>query len=323
MTEPARDELDPDEPGRPGHHQGGDDVRGVVDADQGAGQRTDHGVHHWHGRRLLNLRARTWVLGLTLALGVVIVDICVQGPLTQLDLALQAWDGEESVPWLANLAWPYDKLGQRSVLLPMLLVVAGVLGRKHRTWRPFVLSLVTFVLLNVVVGAIKIMLGRGDTDGGDPSVFVGGVIFPSGHSSNMVLTGALIIYLLRRYTVDPPVRLLAIVVAVTTFVTCVTSVYIGSHWLTDLIGGALVGGLLFEAVVVFDRATARLAGLTPRQLLETPALLLRALESDRDRVDAVAIPGRRLGSVVEDVSEVRPAASAPDLGPPHEERPIL
>ena len=34
----------------------------------------------------------------------------------------------------------------------------------------------------------------------------GGVIFPSGHSSNMVLTGGVIIYLFLRYAENPPLR---------------------------------------------------------------------------------------------------------------------
>ena len=95
----------------------------------------------------------------------------------------------------------------------------------------------------------------------------GGVIFPSGHSSNMVLTGGLIIYLLRRYTERP-----AGAAAhdrwwpSLTTLTCATSIYIGSHWLTDLIGGVLVGGLLLQAVIVFDRATVRARLLRERRI---------------------------------------------------------
>ena len=47
----------------------------------------------------------------------------------------------------------------------------------------------SFLVLNVVVGAMKILIGRSETETGDPRVLNGGVIFPSGHSSNMVLTG--------------------------------------------------------------------------------------------------------------------------------------
>jgi membrane-associated phospholipid phosphatase len=267
--------------------------------------------------RVLSHRSRIVAGLLTLGLLYVIVDIFVEGPLTQLDLAVERWDGETSIPSLKGAAWLYDKVGQRSVLIPVLLIVAGVLARRHRTWRPVVLAGVSFLILNVVVGAMKIIIGRSETETGDPSVLNGGVIFPSGHSSNMVLTGGLIIYLLWRYTDRPPLRRLVVLVSVMTTITIAVSIYIGSHWVSDLIGGALVGGLLLQAVIVFDRKTAHVRTDPPAILV--PALRLGLFESDADAVDAVAVPGRRLGSVVEDVPEVRPTPPAPDLGTRHPE----
>lgn len=265
----------------------------------------------------LSRRSRLVAALLTGALIYVIVDIFVEGPLTALDERLVRWDGEKSIPWLDRYAWIYDKVGQRSALVPVLLLVAGVLARRHRTWRPVVLAGMSFLILNVVVGAMKIVIGRSQTETFDPSVLNGGVIFPSGHSSNMVLTGGLIIYLLKRYTDHPPVRRLAALVTALTLLTCATSIYIGSHWLSDLIGGALVGGLLLQAVVVFDRTTAHVRQNPPAIL--APAVRLGLFEADADGVDAVAVPGRRLGSVVEDVPEVRPAPPAPDLRSTHAE----
>jgi membrane-associated phospholipid phosphatase len=226
-------------------------------------------------------------------------------------------------PGLDRAAMIYDHAGQRGVLIPLLLVIAGILAWRHRTWRPISLAVFCVVSLNVVVGAMKILIGRSETETGSPDVFSGGVIFPSGHSSNMVLTGGLIIYLLRRYSQRPPVRLLVVVVAVATLLTCATSVYIGSHWVSDLIGGMLVGGLLLEAVVVFDRATMRARlrkfPLAVPSAAPVPALILGRFQADRHRVDAVSVPRRRLRGVVEDVPEVRTAASAADLGAPHPE----
>ena len=204
---------------------------------------------------LLSAKAKLITATLFGLLFLVTLDIFVQGPLTQLDLRLESWDGEREIPSLRDSAWVYDKLGQRSVLVPILLIVAGVFARRHRTWRPVVLAMASFVVLNVVVGAMKILIGRSETETGDPSVFAGGVIYPSGHSSNMVLSGGLIIYLFWRYAKDPPLRRLAVLVAVLTTVTCVVSLYVGSHWLTDLVAGALVGGLLLQLVILFDRAT--------------------------------------------------------------------
>ena len=156
---------------------------------------------------------------LSASLVYVIVDIWVQGPLTQLDIALVDWDGETSIPSLERAAWAYDKLGQRSVLVPILLIVAGVFARRHRTWRPVVLAAMSFLVLNVVVGAMKLVIGRSETETGNPDVLAGGIIFPSGHSSNMVLTGGVIVYLMLRYAKNPPARSVAALWTVLTVLT--------------------------------------------------------------------------------------------------------
>jgi membrane-associated phospholipid phosphatase len=271
----------------------------------------------FHRAEAHSRRSRTIASLLTAGLVYVLIDIFVEGPLTSLDVAVEKWDGEASIPSLQQAAWVYDKVGQRSVLIPALLIVAGILARRHRTWRPVVLAGVSFLVLNVVVGAMKILIGRSETETGDPSVLSGGVIFPSGHSSNMVLTGGLIIYLLWRYTDRPPVRRLILLVSVMTAVTIAVSIYIGSHWVSDLIAGALVGGLLLQTVIMFDRKTAHVRTDPPAIL--APALRLGLFEPDTDRVDAVTVPRRRLRSVVEDVPEVRPAPPAPDLRANHPE----
>jgi membrane-associated phospholipid phosphatase len=273
---------------------------------------------------MLSPRGRTWLALLSAALFLLLVDVFVQGPLVRLDLWVHQFDGQQRFPELDSAAWLYDKAGQRSVLIPVLLAVAGVLAWRHRTWRPVTLAVFTVLSLNLVVGAMKILIGRAETETGSVDVLTGGVIFPSGHSSNMVLTGGLVIYLLRRYTERPPVRLLTAVVVVATTLTCATSIYVGSHWVSDLVGGMLVGGLLLQAVIVFDRATVRARLLSERRIagltvVPEQVLLRRRLQAERHRVDAVPVSGGRLRSVLEDVPEMRATAAAADLRPTHSE----
>ena len=102
---------------------------GVLDAEAPAAVLDDREVpadeRPLRGRWLadaLGARARLISALLAGSLAYVILDIVVEGPLTQLDIVLQRWDGEASTPELADAAWAYDKLGQRSVLVPILLV---------------------------------------------------------------------------------------------------------------------------------------------------------------------------------------------------------
>lgn len=270
---------------------------------------------------LLGARARLISGLLAGALAAVIVDIFVQGPLTQLDKSIFRWKGRKAWPGLEDTAWIYDKMGQRSVLVPILLVVAGVFARRHRTWRPVVLAMVSFLVLNVVVGAMKVLIGRAETETGSVDVLTGGIIFPSGHSSNMVLSGGLVIYLFWRYAEDPPLRRLTVLITALTTLTIATSVYLGTHWFSDLVGGVLVGGLLLQLVILFDRATARIRH-EPVHLLgrdwSVDRFRRRRLEADGDGVDAVPVAGGGLGRVVEQVPEVRSAPAAADLRTNHE-----
>jgi len=266
---------------------------------------------------LLSARARLIAALLAGSLLLVVADIFVKGPLTRLDVVVQGWDGEAELPSLQDAARLYDKMGQRSVLVPILLLVAGAFARRHRTWRPVVLAMVSFLVLNVVVGAMKVLIGREETETGSVDVLSGGVIFPSGHSSNMVLSGGLVVYLFWRYAADPPLRRLTVFVTALTTLTILTSLYIGSHWLTDLVGGVLVGGLLLQSVILFDRATADVRHRPPTLFGRTLSARGR-FQPDRHRVDAEAVTGGGLRGVVEDVPEMRPAATAPDLRTAHE-----
>jgi membrane-associated phospholipid phosphatase len=269
-------------------------------------------------RDRIGRRSRLIAVLLSVSFLYIVVDIFVHGPLTQLDVKVERWDGQSALPYLDKAAWAYDKVGQRSVLVPILLLIAGVFARQHRTWRPVVLAAMSFLVLNVVVGAMKLLIGRSETETGNPDVLNGGVIFPSGHSSNMVLTGGVIVYLFLRYAENPPLRRIAVLWSFLTTLTILTSLYIGSHWLTDLIGGALVGGLLLQSVILFDVATADVRYTRPWWWRKTVALL-PFLETDRDRVDAVPVSGRRLRSVIEEVPQVGAAPAAPDLRSTHAE----
>ncbi|MFD3651675.1 phosphatase PAP2 family protein [Streptomyces cyaneofuscatus] len=75
--------------------------------------------------------------------------------------------------------------------------------------------------------------------------------FPSGHAMTAVVGCGLLLWLLRLYGAGPALWAGAVAVAVVSVIgVAVTRVYLGVHWLTDVVGGTLLG----VAVVAFTVA---------------------------------------------------------------------
>lgn len=66
--------------------------------------------------------------------------------------------------------------------------------------------------------------------------------FPSGHAMTAVVSCGLLVWLLRLYGAGPVARGAVLAVAVVSAVgVAATRVYLGVHWLTDVVGGSLLG----------------------------------------------------------------------------------
>jgi undecaprenyl-diphosphatase len=128
-----------------------------------------------------------------------------------------------------------------------------------RSWRPALLAAVSVFVLNLVVLILKVALGRGQPAAADPSFFVGGMAYPSGHTANMGLVYGLAVYLLGRYRrIDRRVvTVLWSVVVLLSVIMVATSLALDWHWFADLIAGLLVGGTVLQLSVAADVATGR------------------------------------------------------------------
>nr|WP_281373657.1 phosphatase PAP2 family protein [Haloechinothrix aidingensis] len=114
--------------------------------------------------------------------------------------------------------------------------------------------------INLVVGLAKLGFGRKDPAFDDPELFQGGLLFPSGHAANVVLTWGVVAYLLAVYG---PLwhrrRALGAGVAALTLLMGVTAVYRDTHWMTDMLAGFLMGAIVLQAVVLLDAVRVELA----------------------------------------------------------------
>jgi membrane-associated phospholipid phosphatase len=147
-----------------------------------------------------------------------------------------------------------DRIGQRAVCLPVLVLVTGYVAWRTRRWRPVTVAVSSVIAVNLVVLVLKLWLGRGQPRLEDPDFFNGGDLYPSGHTANVVLVYGLAAFLLVRYVgLSRRVRrMLWTVVLVLSVVMTVTSLTLRWHWFTDLIGGLLVGAAVLQAAVTLD-----------------------------------------------------------------------
>lgn len=204
-------------------------------------------------------RHRVVLLGATLGFYLaIVVAVLTTSWLVRLDWQIMFFRPYEQWPQLHAFLDYLVVLGQRG---PTAVMVAAWLGwrswRQH-TLRPLITLGVALLLLNITVGAVKLGLGRLGphyaTQIGSAELFAGGDIFPSGHTANAVVTWGILAYLASTTVTR---RVLSLVSAVVSLSVGATTVYLGTHWVSDVLLGWLAGLLVLLALPWFEPLIAR------------------------------------------------------------------
>jgi membrane-associated phospholipid phosphatase len=206
-------------------------------------------------RRKQMFRAFRWSLLLLVGFLLVTHQVIINGPLVAYDEEIASQPQPEFEGLSGFILRRLDDLGLRGLTATVLLIAAAFIAYKFKTWRPLNLAFLSVVLLNLVVGGFKLMLGRTKPRDGFDLLHAGGMSFPSGHASNAVLSWGILAYIIYRYAkVDRYQGKLATAGVITiTLTVCIVSLIRRTHWFSDLLGGVFIGSALLVAVIAIDR----------------------------------------------------------------------
>ena len=200
-------------------------------------------------------RALRWSLLLFTGFLLVTQQVLTFGPLVEYDKKINSDPKPQFEGFAGFLLRRLDDLGLRGLTATVLILAASFIAYKFKTWRPLNLAFLSLVLLNLVVGVSKLVLGRTKPRDGFDLLHAGGMSYPSGHASNAVLSWGILAYLIYRYAkVDRyQGRLASAGVAAISLTVCIVSLIRHTHWFTDLLGGLFIGSALLVAVIAVDR----------------------------------------------------------------------
>ncbi|GGO95351.1 phosphatase PAP2 family protein [Wenjunlia tyrosinilytica] len=201
-------------------------------------------------------RTRKLLIGSTAAVyAAVVVGVLTTSWLVKLDWQVMLFRPYKQWPQFHALLDVVVVLGQRGPTAVIVLAWLSWRSWKHRDLRPLLVLGLALLLLNITVGAVKYGLGRLGphyaTTSGSAELFAGGDIFPSGHTANAVVTWGVLAYLATKHR-----RTGAVITAVFAFTVGMTTIYLGTHWVTDVIAGWTAGILIMLILPLLEPCVA-------------------------------------------------------------------
>jgi undecaprenyl-diphosphatase len=207
------------------------------------------------------------------ALSVVVQDVVAGDDAVRLDRPTLEWFARHRGPWLTTAMKTVTTLGSSALLIPLVLSIGGLWWWRRRTPRPLTLLVGAYGGSNLLFHAIKVLADRPRPPASLAIERLGGLSFPSGHATQAIAVYGMLAALVAASTPSWPRKVAAWAVAV--FVAAVVGIsrlYLGSHWLTDVLGGLALGALWLALVLGAARTIAGLRSPSAPRPTATPGV---------------------------------------------------
>ncbi|HYY78081.1 MAG TPA: bifunctional DedA family/phosphatase PAP2 family protein [Actinomycetes bacterium] len=204
------------------------------------------------------------VVGAGWAFGAILQDVLARDELELIDQPVASFFVGHREAWLTRVMRDASNLGSTRLLLP-LIVVAGVGWWLHRrSWRPLALLVAAFAGAELSFVAVKQLVGRPRPPAAILLKPLSGPSFPSGHATQAVAVYGTLAALAAAATPRWSRRVAAWTLAVLLVgLVGVSRLYLGTHWLTDVLGGLALGAVWLFALLTTTRTLHQLRAHPP------------------------------------------------------------
>jgi undecaprenyl-diphosphatase len=188
------------------------------------------------------------VLG-AVAIGVLLIMVQHNAGLARWDLSAARWGGSNATQTSTQVLRDISLLGGTYVMIAVALLAAITQYRRTRT--KAVISFLLVVVLGqvLVTNLTKVFVGRARPDIHRLTGFSGSS-FPSGHAATAAATFAAVALLVGRGRSRRTKALLAAGAAFIAVAVATTRVFLGVHWMTDVIAGLAMGWAWFAVASI-------------------------------------------------------------------------
>jgi undecaprenyl-diphosphatase len=156
------------------------------------------------------------------------------------DRSLLEWIADERTSGLNSVFRLVTHLGSGWVLYPLTAVAAGLLWRRDGDFRRGALLAASLLGATVLYGVTKAIIERPRPPAAEAVGTFTNWSFPSGHATQSIACYGMLAFLITGGNLRPRWPWMA--AGVLTLVAGVSRIYLGAHWLTDVLGGWALGG---------------------------------------------------------------------------------
>lgn len=186
--------------------------------------------------------------------------------LAAVDDPLTRWLVQHQQPRLTGAMRVVTELGSAWFVVLLLVVVTALLLHRRRPWAEVVVVPLSSAGAAALVTIIKLAIGRPRPTVGEIAAAAGGFAFPSGHSAQAVACYGALAWLVAHVTTTRRSTVLAWIGAgVVALAIGFSRLYLAVHWLTDVVGGFVLGATWLSVTLSAVAAWQRSPWGTPRR----------------------------------------------------------